>query len=804
MKVSLEWLREFVDIDLDVDELVDLLTNTGTSVEGVETRGGEARGLLVAQVVDVTPHPDAERLLLCTVEAGGNRWKIVTGAPNVRVGMKAPFAPPGSVLPGGTVVEARRLRGVMSEGMLLSERELGLSDDHQGIMELGADSVPGDDLLRYLGLPDVVLDLEITPNRPDCLSIVGMAREIAAITGSTLRYPSFSLEEVDEPAEEAVRITLADPDLCPRYVARVIDGVVIGPSPWWIRKRLASCGIRPINNVVDITNYVMLEMGQPLHAFDYHLIRDSHIVVRRARPGERMVTLDGVERVLEAEDLLICDPAGPIALAGVMGGENTEVREETHKVLLESAHFEPRNIMRTSRRLGLSTEASYRFERGVDPAGCGIAADRAAWLMAELAGGKVYRGRVDALARPVERRKVILRPDRARSILGTEVKDEEIVSILSSLELGVEEKPEGFVVDVPTFRFDLEREIDLVEEIARVYRYSRIPSTLPLTSHNVGRLTPEQANRRRIRRILSGKGLREAINYSFISPEWRGAMDPEGIYLKGSPMRIKNPISEEFSELRLSLLPGLLSSLRHNLNRDMEDVFLFEMGRVFLPVEGEKQPREEERLALLLRGRWVRKGWKKGEERADFFTLKGLLEALFDEMRVGKLELAERDVPFLRPSASCRVVMDGEEIGVMGSIHPIVARRLELPEDVQLCEIELEPLLKAVPEVVSYRDIPRYPAVLMDLAIIVDEKVKVGSVLEEIRRAGGEELQDVYLFDLYRSEKLGKDKKSLAFSLTFQSKERTLSDQDAVGCRERIVQALRQRFGALLRGEETG
>ena len=800
MKVSWEWLREFVDISLSVDELVDLLINTGTSVEGVEVRGEEARGLLVAQVVEVSPHPYADHLLLCTVDTGGKRWKLVTGAPNVRVGMKAPFAPPGSVLPGGKRVEARTLRGVTSEGMLLSERELGLSDDHQGIMELDGDVSPGDDLQRCLGFPDVVLDLEITPNRPDCLSVMGMAREIAAITGSRFQHPYFSLEEVDEPAERAVRITLADPDLCPRYVARVIDGVIIGPSPWWMRRRLSACGIRPINNVVDITNYVMLEMGQPLHAFDYHLVRGAQVVVRRARPGERMMTLDGVERELEGDDLLICDLSGPIALAGVMGGENTEVREDTRRILLESAHFDPRAIMRTSRRLGLSTEASYRFERGVDPASCGTAADRAAYLMAKLAGGRVLRGRVDARAREFEPRRVYLRPDRARKILGAEVQDEQMATILSSLQLVVEREDDRLRVEVPTFRFDLEREIDLVEEIARIYRYSRIPSTLPRTSHNIGRLTPGQVVRRRMRRALSGKGLREAINYSFVGVEWREILDPGGAYLGGPPIKLRNPISEEYSELRLSLLPGLLSSLRHNLNRDMEDVFLFEIGRVFIPQEGEKQPLEEERLAILLHGFWRRKGWRREEERADFFTLKGLVEALFHELGLGEPVLGEKDVPFLRPATSCRVQLGGLEVGIMGTLHPIVAGRLELPSEVQLCELKLKPLLDAVPEVVPYQEIPRYPAALMDLAVIVDERVKVGSVLEEIRRAGGEELREVRLFDLYRSERLGEGKKSLAFSLRFQSTERTLSDEEVALRRDHIVEALKARFGAVLRG----
>lgn len=800
MRVSLQWLSEYVDLVVDAWELSELLTASGTAVEGVEKVGGEWPGVVVGKVLETRPHPSADRLTLCRVDVGGEVRDIVCGAPNVAPGIFSPVALPGTRLPDGTVIREASIRGVASQGMLLSERELGISEDAQGIMVLEKGAREGMELEQALAAADIVLILEITPNRPDCLCMLGVAREVAALTGRKLRRPAFSLMEEGEPAETEVRVEILDGDLCSRYVARLIDGVRIGPSPWWMRKRLRYAGVRPINNIVDVTNYVMLELGQPLHAFDYHLLKEGHIIVRRARPADTLTTLDGVERVLTPNDLLICDPSGPVALAGVMGGENTEVSGRTVKVLLESAHFDPASIMRTSRMHEIASEASYRFERGVDPAGCRFAADRAAFLMRELAGGAVRPGAVDAVARKTEPLRLRLRVGRAGRLIGVPLAPEKALDILGSLELqAVQAKEDEIEVEVPTFRPDLEREIDLVEEIARLYGYDRIPSTLPRTASNVGHLTFEQRSRREIAGILVGAGMHEAITVSFIPDWWLDLLDRDRKYLPDKILRLRNPLSEEASIMRPSLLPGLLEALRFNLNRRVVDVHLFELGRVFLPQEGEKLPGEPLRLACALTGRWIPKQWDRQPEEADFFTLKGIWELLAGALHIKGWSLRRAEFPFLHPSRSCALLCNGEAAGCLGMLHPRVAQYLDIPSQTAVMEIDVEPLLRAVNPVPEYREIPRFPAVQLDLAVVVREEVDAGDVEAVIREAGGELLREVRLFDLYRGEQLQPGEKSLAYNLAFYALDRTLRDEEAQVVWRKIVKSLGDRLGARLR-----
>lgn len=800
MRVSLQWLSEYVDLVVDAWELSELLTASGTAVEGVEKVGGEWPGVVVGKVLETRPHPSADRLTLCRVDVGGEVRDIVCGAPNVAPGIFSPVALPGTRLPDGTVIREASIRGVASQGMLLSEKELGISEDAQGIMVLEKGAREGMDLEEALAAADTVLILEITPNRPDCLCMLGVAREVAALTGGKLRKPAFSLAEEGEPAESEVRVEILDGDLCSRYVARLIDGVRIGPSPWWMRKRLRCAGVRPINNIVDVTNYVMLELGQPLHAFDYHLLEDGHIIVRRAHPAEALTTLDGVERQLTPNDLLICDPSGPVALAGVMGGENTEVSGRTVKVLLESAHFDPASIMRTSRTHEIASEASYRFERGVDPAGCRFAADRAAFLMRELAGGAVRPGVVDAVARKMEPLRLRLRVGRAGRLIGVSLAPEKALNILGSLELqAVQATEDEIEVEVPTFRLDLEREIDLVEEIARLYGYDRIPSTLPRTASNVGYLTFEQRSRREIAGILVGAGMHEAITVSFIPEWWPDLLDGDREYLPDRMLRLRNPLSEEASIMRPSLLPGLLEALRFNLNRRVLDVHLFELGRVFLPREGEKLPSEPLRLACVLTGRWIPKQWDRQPEDADFFTLKGIWELLTGALHLEGWSLRKAEFPFLHPYRSCALLCDGEEVGCMGMLHPRVAHYLDIPPQTAVMEVDVEPLLRTVNPVPEYREIPRFPAVQLDLAVVVGEEVEAGDVEAVIREAGGELLREVRLFDLYRGEQLQPGEKSLAYNLVFHALDHTLRDEEAQVVWRKIVSSLGDRLGARLR-----
>ncbi len=800
MRVSLQWLAEYVDLELDAWELAELLTASGTAVESVEKVAGEWRGVVVGRVLEASPHPSADRLTLCKVDVGGEVRDIVCGAPNVAAGILAPVALPGARLPDGTVIGEASIRGVTSQGMLLSEKELGVSEEAEGIMILEEGAREGMDLGEALAAEDTVLVLEITPNRPDCLCMLGVAREVAALTGKELRRPSFSIAETGDPAEGEVRVEILDGDLCSRYVARLIDGVSIGPSPWWMRKRLRGAGVRPINNVVDVTNYVMLELGQPLHAFDYHLLEGGHIIVRRASPTDALTTLDGVQRGLSPDDLLICDSSGPVALAGVMGGENTEVSPGTVKVLLESAHFDPASIMRTSRRHDIASEASYRFERGVDPGGCRYAADRAAFLMQELAGGAVRPGAVDAVAREIEPLRLRMRVGRSGRLIGIPLSQHEAVGILRSLGMGAVAVSEDEVeVEVPTFRPDLEREIDLVEEVARLYGYERVPSTLPRTASNVGQLTFAQRMRRELARVLVGAGLHEAITVSFIPSSWLDVLDRERECLPSEVLRLRNPLSEEASIMRPSLLPGLLEALRFNLNRRIMDVHLFELGRVFLPREGEKLPGEPLRLACAITGRWVPKQWDRQPEEADFFTLKGIWELLACSLHVEGWSLRRATFPFLHPPRSCALMLNGEAAGYMGMVHPRVAQHLEIPAQTAVMEVDVEPLLQAVRAVPEYREIPRFPAVQMDLAVVVGDEVDAGAVEAVIREAGGELLREVRLFDLYRGEQLMQGEKSLAYNLVFYALDRTLRDEEAQDIWREIVRSLGERLGARLR-----
>jgi phenylalanyl-tRNA synthetase beta chain len=804
LRVSLEWLGEYVDLTLDAEELADKLDNSGTEVAGIERIGGDFEGLLVGKVLEVKPHPNADRLTLCRVDIGGAVKEIVCGAPNVREGVKAPVAPPGTRLPSGSVIKEEKIRGVGSQGMLLSGMELGLNENADGILLLDEDTVEGQELAVALGLPGTVIDMDITPNRPDCLSMLGIAREVAALTGEKLKYPRFELREGEVKADSLVKVDIEDTDLCSRYVARIIDDLEIGESPWWMQRRLQAAGVRPISNVVDITNYVMLELGQPLHAFDYNLVRDGHIVVRRAEPDDQLTTLDGIKRELSSDDLLICDPSGAIALAGVMGGEHTEVHSGTKRVLLESAHFDPANIMRTSRIQDLPSEASYRFERGVDPGGCAKAADRAVYLMYELAGGIIAAGCVDEVGRRIDPLDLELRVKRTARLIGAPIGAEMAAEILESIDIKVKERAakgddEVLKVRVPTFRPDLEREIDLVEEVARLYGYADIEPTLPKTSHNIGFLTREQRLRRKIRRRMTGMGLDEAVTMAFISPAWIEMLDPERQYLPDEMLSVRNPVSEETSVMRTTLLPGLLEVLRFNLNRRNMDVFVFEMGRAFIHREGEKLPHELLRLGCAMVGDWIPMQWDTEQQEADFYSIKGVFEGLASSLHISDWTLQRAELPFLHPSQSCFIKVGGEDIGCLGLIHPRVAREAELPEGTVLMEIDINRLITAARDITMYEEVPRFPSISLDIAVVVKEEVDSSKVEEIIRRAGGGLLREIELFDLYRGEQVGEARKSLAYTLSFYALDRTLKDEEAGSALNEIVKALHEELGAKLR-----
>lgn len=782
MKVPLSWLREFTPVEATADELATRLPVHGLAVEQVVRAGAEISGVVVAKILEVEEVPGANKVILARVEAGDGPHEVFVGVRNIASGDLVPYATPGARLPGGREIGRKEMFGRTSEGMLCSAAELGISDDHSGIFVLDPDGKLGQDVGEALGLDEEVLDIDVTPNRPDCLSIVGVAREVAALYGLPLTVPDVDPTEETPTATDLASVTVEDTRGCPRYLARIITGVHVGPSPGWMQRRLLACGMRPISGPVDVTNYVLLERGHPQHAFDLAKLRGRAIVVRRPRRGERTITtLDGVERALERDDLLICDAEGPVAVGGIMGGADSEVGEGTTEVLLEAAYFDPKRILRTARRLGLRTEASVRFERGADPEAVPSAASRAAALIAEIGGGTVAQGAIDVYPKPIKPKPIRLRVARANAVLGITQIPAEMASALTALGCRVESQTRTALrVVPPTFRPDLRIEPDLIEEVARLYSYNRIPLTLP-ASGRLGGLTDEQSLRRLVRRILLGSGLSEAQTLSMLPPSL-----PDRLGLaSGHPWRdtlvLENPLSEEESVLRSSLIPGLLLAASKNLARRNTTVSLFEIGNTFAPSDGEL-PIERLRVAWLQTGP-VPTSWHRPHRDFDFFDAKGVLARVAEGLGVAQglgdgvgFEHAESEP--MHPGRSGRVLLDGEEIGVVGELHPRAARALDLPSRVALGEVRLAPLLAAV-RTAAPGALARFPAVTRDLALLVPASTPAAEVETLIRRAGGELLEAVEVFDLYPGEEFGQPGKvSLAFSLSFRHPERTQTDAE--------------------------
>jgi phenylalanyl-tRNA synthetase beta chain len=803
MRVSMKWLRELVDVDLPTDELTDLLDMTGTKVEAVHTLGAMMEGVFVGRILTKERHPDAETLWVTTVDVGAPEpLQIVCGAQNFEAGDKVPVAVVGAILPNGMTIKKAKLRGIVSEGMNCSATELGVGADASGLLILPPDATVGMSFAEYRGMSDTVLELEVTPNRPDCLSMAGVAREVGAVTGKPVRLPGGRPEESGVPAADLVSVTIEDADLCPRYTARLITGVKIGPSPDWLVERVTAAGARPISNIVDITNYVMFEMGQPLHAFDAATlgVADGKIQVgvRVARDGETLTTLDGVKRDLAADTLMITDPSGVIALAGVMGGETTEVSDTTVDILLESACFKPASVGRTSRRLGLISEASQRFERGVDPNGCVAAVDRAAQLMAEIAGGTVAPGVVDAYPRTVEPLVLDLRLERVNALLGTDLTGEAVIGILEGLSLGVAADGDALRVTVPTFRPDLVREADLIEEVVRVHGMGNVPSTLPAGRGRVGGLTVDQRRRERIGAALRAAGLNEALTWAFSDP---GDAERTG-WVFGpdeQPVRLLNPMSVEQSVLRFTTLPGLLRAVANNQRKGVTDVQLYEMGAVWWTSPGRKQPKERPVVAGVLAGSWDRPGWNDAPPALDFFDGKGVLQTIAEELGLAKWRVRSAELPWLQPGRSAEVIVGGDVVGWLGEVHPAVLDAYECAGPVTVFELQLRPLVKAAREVREFVDIPRFPAVKIDLALVVPEDVTAERVEQSIRSAGGRLLEEARLFDVYRGKGVEAGKKSLAFSLTYRDPERTLTDDEVAGAHDKVLRKVTAATGGELR-----
>jgi phenylalanyl-tRNA synthetase beta chain len=796
MRAPLSWIREFTPVEAGADELARRLPIAGLQVEEVIRTGSGIEGVVVGKVLEINAIAGATKIIHVTVDAGEGPREIVCGARNFAVGDLVPVAVPGAKLPSGMEIARREMQGKLSDGMLCSALELGISDDHSGILVLEGDHKLGQDVREALALDDEILDIDITPNRPDLLSVAGIAREVAALYELPFAIPESDLHEEGPAAAELASVKVDDSKGCPRYLARVITGIKVGPSPWSMQRRLLACGMRPISGPVDVTNYVLLERGHPLHAFDLAALRGRAIVVRKPRKGEeRFTTLDGVERSLTKEDVVICDAERPVAVAGIMGGAESEVGEGTTEILLESAYFAPERILRTARRLGLRTEASVRFERGADPEAVPSAAARATQLLAEVCGGVVARGAIDVYPKPIKPKPVRLRVGRTNELLGVTIPAQVMASSLEPLGCRVESQTRTSLrVVPPTFRPDLRTEVDLVEEIARRYSYDRFPTTLP-SSGRAGGLSDEQRLHRLTRRLLLGSGLSEAHTLSMLPPRFpdRLALPAEHPWRK--TLAISNPLSEEESVLRPSLLPGLLLAAAKNVARRNTTVALFEIGAAFIPTDAEL-PDEPLRAAWLLTGP-APDGWHGVHRTHDFFDATGVLERLAEGLGVDGLEREALEITPMHPGRTARVLVAGHEIGVVAELHPRAARALDLNDRVAVGEIDLAPLFALAREAAP-GDLPRFPPVARDLALLVPADTPESAVERGVRESAGDLLEDIEVFDVYRGAEIGAEKVGLAFSLSFRHPERTLTDAE-VSERMAAVEDAARRAGWTVR-----
>lgn len=820
MKTTLNWLKQYVDFNWSPEELADRLTMLGIEVEGVVKLGGEFDGVVVAEILASDKHPNADKLSVCRVADGKGERQIVCGAKNFKAGDKVPLILPGHSLPAKPgeapfTIKVGKLRGVESHGMLCSPKELGLADDAQGLMILPAEAKVGQPFAEFLGKSagDVVYDLEITPNRPDLNSVIGIAREISALTGNPLRIPEIkmaasSAAAAPGSAADLVSVRIEDAERCPRYIARVIRGVKIGPSPDWLRTTLEKVGIRSISNVVDVTNYVMLEVGQPLHAFDYHLLSKTAeaahptIVVRRASAGEKFTTLDGQERVLTDEMILIADETKAVALAGIMGGRNSEIQPQTVDVLIESAFFKPQNIRATSKKLELRTESSYRFERGADLGITDWASRRAAQLILETAGGTLAEGAVDAFPKhpaPVE---ITLRHVRTRDLLGVEIPARKQIEFLQKLGLSLVGAEHGSynAFRIPTFRVDLKREIDLIEEIARLYGVDHIPSTPPRGAIGANAFDLVHDEISEARRLLTGLGFFEAQGQTLIadsSVQLIGgdplADGPE------SPVLLSNPLSRDMSVLRPTLLAGLLDVLRHNVHHKIHRLELFEIGRVF--AQKQESTREQRRLALVLTGPRASTYWTGSEREAKFdvFDLKGLLEEFFEQFGLRGLTYVRRSESTPLFLESAKIQLGHQLIGEFGQLTPKVAKEYDLRDPVLLAELNFDLLLGRRNTVKAFKALPAFPSIQRDIAMLVPESLSHEAVLAAVKQAKPANLDQIEIFDVYRGQNVPAGQKSVAYSFTYRSADRTLTDAEVNSVHERLVEHLKQQLHATVR-----
>ena len=796
MLVSLNWLKDYVDISaLTEAALAEKITRSGIEVDAVIDMSHGMKHIVIGYVKEMAKHPQADKLNICQVDVGAEELQqIICGAPNVAQGQHVIVALPGAVLPNGMKIKKAKLRGEVSNGMICSLQELGIEGKvvpkayAEGIYVLPSTATVGENALRYLGYEDTILELDLTPNRSDALSMLGVAYEVSAILEQPLTLPNTTTVLSHEKATEQLQVQVEAKEANPMYVAKVIKNVQVKESPLWLQQRLMAAGVRPLNNVVDITNYVLMEYGQPLHAFDYERVQTGRITVRYANEGETLTTLDQQERVLLPTDLVITNGEVPIALAGVMGGANTEVTNATTTIIIESAYFAGAGVRRTSRRLGLRSDASARFEKGVDPNRVQQAADRAAQLLVELANGEVLAEDVVFDELNKEAKTIIVSPDFVNRHLGMKIPMEEMITILERLQFGVTAQNGKLLITVPTRRQDIKIQEDVVEEIARIYGYDEIPKTLPEGAVQIGKLTPYQAGRRIVRDVVEGAGLYQAITYSLTSEE----LAQQFAIATGEVTKLMMPMSEEHSTLRQSLIPHLLQSAAHNVARNVSTVGLYEIGSVFVGKQETNQPYEREHIGAVITGQWVDHAWQGEKKAVDFFVMKGIVEALLTKLGLANdVTFVKTVVDGLHPGRTAHIMLDGKVIGLIGGLHPTTEKIVGLKET-YVMEMDLQILLESAmtKPALQYAAVPRFPGMSRDIALILNRETTAGEVKAVIESANVKLLKNIHVFDVYEGDKMPEGKKSVAFSLIYLDPAHTLTDEEVVAAHNKVLKAL--------------
>ncbi|MDF2892681.1 MAG: phenylalanyl-tRNA synthetase, beta subunit [Clostridia bacterium] len=792
MLVPIKWLKDYVDINIDINSFADAMTMSGSKVEAVEEMGREIEKVVVGKILKVERHPDADKLVVTQIDVGSETIQIVTGATNIKEGDYIPVAQNGSSLPGGVKIKKGKLRGIESNGMLCSAQELGIPLENlpeellDGIFILEKEYPLGKDIKEVLGLNDAVIEFEITNNRPDCLSMIGIAREAAATLGEKLKYPEIIVAENNESLSDYVNIEVKNEELCPRYTARVVKNVKIQPSPGWMQDRLLKSGVRPINNIVDITNYVMLEMGQPMHAFDLEKLAGRKIIVRNAQEGEKITTLDEVERTLNESILVIADQDRAIGIAGIMGSSNSEIDENTKTLVFEGANFQPVNIRLSSKKLGLRTEASGRYEKGIDTELAETALERACNLVQLLGAGEVVGGKKDIYRIPKQNRHIKLDTDKARKFIGADISTEKMKEYLEALEFSVDS---NFNVTVPTFRDDVEGEADVIEEITRIYGYENIPSKLMDTTFTQGGKTYKQKLIDKAKNILTAQGLYEVFTYSFVSPGVFNKINLKAENPMRNAIKLINPLGEEQSIMRTTLIPNIMEVIARNYNRKVETGHFFELSKVYLTEELPLCDLAEEREVLTV-GMYG---------NIDFFDLKGIVENLMEDLNIKTYRILSSNHDSMHPGRTAELIINNKRIGWLGEAHPDMLDNYGVPVRAFVAELNFDEITNQSNPEIKYRSLPKYPSVSRDIAVVVDEDITAGQIEEIIRNKGGKTVEDVKLFDIYRGSQIEKGYKSMAYAITYRSDEKTLTEEEIAKVHNKILNSLANQVGASLR-----